>query len=656
MISMKQYILMMLVAVMMAGGQPRLFSDDLPRKDEPALLATLTSADATFFDKAKACQRLATMGTARSVPVLAGLLGQEKLAHYARFALEPIPDPAVDAAFRKALKTVKGKCLVGVINSIGARRDARALAGLASLIDLDRKDVTGAFVSCTCIAAIGRIGTSEAADILLAQLDKAKGALRDAVAAACLPCAESLLAQGGKAKAIALYDALRKGELPLHLRLAGLQGAIQARGSAGSALLMEALSDRNGKAAEIGLAQARRLPGAEVTRALVEQLPNLPINRQALLILALGDRGDKQAAPAVLLKTSDKVKAVRLAAIQALAHLGDATAVPVLAIAMIDKDAGIASAAGKTLSAIPGTKVDQLIAELLKEMPDKYLPSFINVVGKRQTATAVPFLCKAAKRDQAVIRLAAIQALGKTISLNDIDFLADLLVARLDAETLTAVETALQVAARRMPDRDACTQKLLAIMTDADEDGRKRLLTVFSKVGGTKALKAVSSATQSKSDAIRKTAIQVLGDWDSPDAVTEVLALAAQARSSQARIQLLNTFGKLTAQLGSLAEEKLAWCRKARKLVKSDAESKPLLAALGNVHLPAALTLALSYLDEPRLKEDACRAAVAISGRIVRTHAKPVAAAMQQVIQVTQTRQLSARARQLLKRARGGGR
>ena len=33
-----------------------------------------------------------------AVPVLAGLLGDEKMAHYARYGLEPIPDASVDAA------------------------------------------------------------------------------------------------------------------------------------------------------------------------------------------------------------------------------------------------------------------------------------------------------------------------------------------------------------------------------------------------------------------------------------------------------------------------------------------------------------------------------------------------------------------------------
>ena len=68
------------------------------------------------------------VGTKEAVPVLAALLADEKLAHMARYALEPIPDPAVDEAFRAALGNLKGRRLVGVICSIGVRRDGQGRA------------------------------------------------------------------------------------------------------------------------------------------------------------------------------------------------------------------------------------------------------------------------------------------------------------------------------------------------------------------------------------------------------------------------------------------------------------------------------------------------------------------------------------------------
>lgn len=101
--------------------------------DQAALVNILKSRSATEFEKAKACQRLAVVGDEAAVPALSALLGDPKLSHYARYGLEPIPGEKVDAAFREALGRLDGALRIGVINSIGRRKDKQALAMLARL-------------------------------------------------------------------------------------------------------------------------------------------------------------------------------------------------------------------------------------------------------------------------------------------------------------------------------------------------------------------------------------------------------------------------------------------------------------------------------------------------------------------------------------------
>jgi len=104
------------------------------------------------YAKAKACQQLAVVGDKSAVPALAALLADPQLSHYARFGLEPIPDSSVDEALRAALGKVKGKLLVGVINSIGHRRDAKALGALAKLLhDADSEVAKAADAALTRI-------------------------------------------------------------------------------------------------------------------------------------------------------------------------------------------------------------------------------------------------------------------------------------------------------------------------------------------------------------------------------------------------------------------------------------------------------------------------------------------------------------------------
>ena len=100
---------------------------------EAKLIAVLKSG-ATQEEKAAACRQLARVATKQSVPALASLLGDEKLSHMARYALETIPDPSVDDALRDALGKLKGRPLLGVIGSLGVRRDAKAVDAIAKLL------------------------------------------------------------------------------------------------------------------------------------------------------------------------------------------------------------------------------------------------------------------------------------------------------------------------------------------------------------------------------------------------------------------------------------------------------------------------------------------------------------------------------------------
>jgi HEAT repeat protein len=120
----------LIAAMAMAVAAPLMSQDVSSKATVDQLIATLKS-DAAHKEKADACRQLAMVGTKDAVPVLAALLSDEKLAHMARYALEPIPDPAVDDALRAALGRLKGRPLVGVICSIGVRRDRMAVQSLA---------------------------------------------------------------------------------------------------------------------------------------------------------------------------------------------------------------------------------------------------------------------------------------------------------------------------------------------------------------------------------------------------------------------------------------------------------------------------------------------------------------------------------------------
>ena len=300
-------------------------------QEEQQLLATLTSAGSSLHDKGVACRRLAVVGTPAAVPALARLLEDPSLAHFARIALEPMPFPEVNAALRDTMGRVQGRLLVGVVNTIGVRRDAGAIDAVEKLVTHDDAEV-----SDSAAAALGRIGTPDTARILERALGRAAPARRNSIADAGLSCGEELLAKSQFRAAVRLFDAIAEAEIARHIQLGATRGSILARRDQGASLLVEQLRSRDPDSVALGLKVSRELPGTKVTETLAKELPKLPAERQALLAAALGDRKDPAGRTAVLRATRSGAVEVRVASVSALVSLADPSVLPALLEAACD--------------------------------------------------------------------------------------------------------------------------------------------------------------------------------------------------------------------------------------------------------------------------------------------------------------------------------
>ncbi|HET6326648.1 MAG TPA: HEAT repeat domain-containing protein [Planctomycetaceae bacterium] len=186
---------------------------------ENRLIAALKS-DLSRDGHGYVCRKLTLVGTAACVPTLAAQLGNKDQSHMARYALERINAPEAGAALRDALGTANGNQKIGVINSVGSRRDAVAVAPLAKLLRSDDPAINRA-----AALALGAIGTPEAAGVLQTALPAANGD-RQVVVDALLSCAESLLQNDKEAEATGIYKALSGDQQPRLVRLAATRGLL----------------------------------------------------------------------------------------------------------------------------------------------------------------------------------------------------------------------------------------------------------------------------------------------------------------------------------------------------------------------------------------------------------------------------------------------
>ena len=186
---------------------------------EKRLLAALQS-DISRDAKDFVCRMLTIVGTAASVPALATLLADEYHSHMARYALERMAAPEAAQALRDALPKLSGKMKIGLISSIGSRRDTAAVSALSGLL----KDQNAAIARAAAVA-LGVIGTPEAAKALQEGQPSAAEA-KQSVIDAQLACAEALLADSKAALAFGIYKSLAGDNQGRLVRLAATRGML----------------------------------------------------------------------------------------------------------------------------------------------------------------------------------------------------------------------------------------------------------------------------------------------------------------------------------------------------------------------------------------------------------------------------------------------
>lgn len=182
-----------------------------PHPKAAAPLAVLAS-NAGVQEKARACQELGDFGGPEAVPALAALLNHEHLADYARSGLEGIKDPSAGKALREALPQLTGRNLAGAVNSLGVRRDVAAVPDLQKLALDSKRGVTG-----EALAALGLIGTPDAAKTLQKVITDGPAEARVAAAHAALTAATQLAKDGKAAIARGLLESVVRSVPPGHV-------------------------------------------------------------------------------------------------------------------------------------------------------------------------------------------------------------------------------------------------------------------------------------------------------------------------------------------------------------------------------------------------------------------------------------------------------
>jgi len=575
------------------------------RKVAEALTRVAVSAP-TFDARQAACRRLVLLAGTEQVAPMASLLSEPALAHYALMVLARIPGPEVPRALRKALPTLNGAALLGAIGVLGERKDAEAVPLLA-----DKAASPDIAVAEAAMHALALTGGPSAERAMLRVFMAAKPERKRAFAEAMLVRGEGLLASKNPARALTFYKALRNPEMPEPIQAAALRGVALAKGSGAVPLLLKELAGRAGPRRNMAASVLRTMAGSQVTRSLAQALRLGAPSLRVLLIDILSDRGDREAAAAVLKATEDAAKEVRLAAIRATGVLCRSEAVRRLLELAAGSDLDERAEAEGALSVLRGTGVDDALGAAIHTGSAAARAAAIRAIAARGKSIPLPQLLDIASKETGPARDASLQALRQYGGASELEPLMGLLMREKPGSRDVVADTVVEIA--RRTDRDAAARVVHSRLsaTSKSED-RAEAAALLGAIGGDAALGFLITLAEDTDAEVRLAAVRALGEWPGPAPMPTLRKIAQNEPEGRLRTMAMRGYARMLGMPGNGVTQASAGdvLEEAVQMARSAEEKRLILVAIAAIGSERGLSLAMSLRDDPQLRAEAEMAAL----------------------------------------------
>jgi HEAT repeat protein len=604
-------------------------------------IAAQLAADVGPLGRVWLLRQLERIGRAEAVPQVVRLLADADglVRESARRALQKNPAHEANAALLAALESAGSPTWrVPLINALGERRDPSNLKPL-----LHEAAAEDDALRTAAVVALAKLGDKSAAGAIAAAMHRGTPAARRTAADAFLRLTEALLAKGDKAAALANYRTLLTASERLWC------AALIGLGRAGTAddlpTIFAALADPDARGACVEALCL--LPGQAVTAAVAARARTATPGAKPALLQALARRGAKNSLPIFIAAASEPDENVRVAALEGLGRLGDATAVGLL---LKSAAAGtLQETARQSLQSLPGAAVDKALIDAMREPDPQVRVEVVRALASRQVVAATPALLRAAGDSDNVVRRESLKALGAVAASDVLPALAGVLSQAHDDESRGEAAIALSNIANREQDVEARSEPILEALRSSRGRAKLALLGVLGRIGGQTSLVCLRTALGDDDPKIRDAALRALCEWPDATAAGDLLALARSADSQTHQVLAVRGYIRVCRiRADRPASETARLLVAGLAAARRPDEKRQALGGLAEVSEILALDAVVPCLDDAALKEEAASAALRIGRGIWSRYPQAVKSAMRRAIEVSRNERLKQDAQEIL--------
>ncbi len=586
------------------------------------------NSDATLDSKQFICKKLALIGTKASVKTLGKMLTKQETSDMALMAIEQIDDPSVDELLVRSVKKTSGNIQAGIINTIGKRKDAKAVKVLSRLVNSN-----DAQVQASAITALGKIADSKALGVLEKNVGALTGGAQMLAYDSYLKCVDKI-AKTEISKAFGLYEKIYNSDAPSTARVVALNGMLSTARGGRAKIIIEALKQDDRRINSTAALLVTQLKDPRQLIDIASAMGKLSSAGQVQLITALAATGQKAVFRQVQAFVISDDEQVSLAAIKALGVLGNESAVQMLVdIAAISKGEK-RQVLRESLYRLKGPNVDQGILAAIAASEPKAKIELIKAVSNRKIANSEDTLFQVAKGDDAKVSVEAMKALKVIAGTESIEKVIDVLLTAKDSAVQKEAQRTLVALSSKNPVKQGSSVPIVAAINTATTSEAKTLLVqALGKVGDDDSLEILYASLQSENGKLVRAAVNALSGWPNSKPAEKLLDAAAKSEDQKIRALALRGLVKVVGSDSDRNVNEVAdLYKKAVELAASDDEKKMVISGLSEVRSSVALRMTASFLKDPALKQEAQFASLKIASDVAAKNPQLTKSVMNKII------------------------
>lgn len=346
--------------------------------------------------------------------------------------------------------------------------------------------------------------------------------------------------------------------------------------------------------------------GEAATTAFAAELPRLKSEAQVGLLRALAIRGDNAARPAVLdlLAMSDDTS-VRVAAIESLGKLGEPEDAKLLVQTLAKSTQLERTAAAKSLVDLRGSTVPQLLVAEMKRTDSPIRVDAIEILIARRELDSISDMAAVAIDGNEAVRRAAMIGLSELAGPEQIPAMLKGILKASPGKERDAAEKCLVSICERINNPEERAAPILAAMKSTTADEQTNLLSALGRVGGSDALKTILSALENSQT--HSAGLRALCNWPDASVAPRLIELVQTDTHPGHATTALRALIRVAPVADDRTDsQRLELLKSAMTMCTRDTERIFVLDRCRTIRTLDSLNYVLSFVDQPKLAEQAC--------------------------------------------------